>query len=113
MPSNHSLEVYPVSAFQLFPDFDVIVNCAGLNGGKVAGDGDDKNMFPIRGIIFEASIFVYLCVLIERKERMLCQFVALTLYIHSNNSFNISLAWSHSTLGYVVSNSPFQPFVSW
>ncbi|VDK80817.1 unnamed protein product [Onchocerca ochengi] len=36
----------------LFDDFDVIVNCAGLNGGKIAADGDDKNMFPIRGIIF-------------------------------------------------------------
>ncbi|VDM15503.1 unnamed protein product [Wuchereria bancrofti] len=45
----------------LFDEFDIIVNCAGLNGGKVAGDGDDKNMFPIRGIIFEVifdSIFL-------------------------------------------------------
>uniref|UniRef100_A0A915PTJ5 FAD dependent oxidoreductase domain-containing protein n=1 Tax=Setaria digitata TaxID=48799 RepID=A0A915PTJ5_9BILA len=39
----------------LYNDFDVIVNCAGLNGGKVAGDGDHKNMFPIRGIIFEVN----------------------------------------------------------
>uniref|UniRef100_A0A0R3RYP0 DAO domain-containing protein n=1 Tax=Elaeophora elaphi TaxID=1147741 RepID=A0A0R3RYP0_9BILA len=39
----------------LFNEFDVIVNCAGLNGGKVAGDGDHKNMFPIRGIIFEVN----------------------------------------------------------
>ncbi|KAM3720781.1 D-aspartate oxidase [Dirofilaria immitis] len=39
----------------LFDEFDIIVNCAGLNGGKVAGDGDDKNMFPIRGIIFEVN----------------------------------------------------------
>ncbi|MFH4982608.1 hypothetical protein AB6A40_009317 [Gnathostoma spinigerum] len=43
----------------LYPEFDVIVNCAGLNGGKVAGDGDDKNMFPIRGIIFQVgSLFI-------------------------------------------------------
>uniref|UniRef100_F1L8U9 D-aspartate oxidase 1 n=1 Tax=Ascaris suum TaxID=6253 RepID=F1L8U9_ASCSU len=40
---------------ELYNDFDVIVNCAGLNGGKLAGDGDDRNMFPIRGIIFEVN----------------------------------------------------------
>ncbi|KHN72666.1 D-aspartate oxidase 1 [Toxocara canis] len=40
---------------ELYSDFDVIVNCAGLNGGKLAGDGDDRNMYPIRGIIFEVN----------------------------------------------------------
>ncbi|VDK51814.1 unnamed protein product [Anisakis simplex] len=40
---------------ELYNDFDVIVNCAGLNGGKLAGDGDERNMFPIRGIIFEVN----------------------------------------------------------
>ncbi|VDM98385.1 unnamed protein product [Thelazia callipaeda] len=42
----------------LYNDFDVIVNCAGLNGGKVASDGDDRNMFPIRGIILEVVKFI-------------------------------------------------------
>lgn len=40
---------------ELYPDFDVIVNCAGLNGGRIAGDGDDVNMVPSRGIIFEVN----------------------------------------------------------
>ncbi|MCP9260287.1 D-aspartate oxidase 1 [Dirofilaria immitis] len=48
----------------LFDEFDIIVNCAGLNGGKVAGDGDDKNMFPIRGIIFE-HIFLKMALMLR------------------------------------------------
>ena len=31
--------------------FDIIVNCAGLHGGKLAGD--DNEVFPLRGVAFE------------------------------------------------------------
>uniref|UniRef100_A0A915E340 FAD dependent oxidoreductase domain-containing protein n=1 Tax=Ditylenchus dipsaci TaxID=166011 RepID=A0A915E340_9BILA len=33
--------------------FDCIVNCAGLNGGKLAGD--DDSVYPIRGVAFEVK----------------------------------------------------------
>nr|CDJ93394.1 FAD dependent oxidoreductase domain containing protein [Haemonchus contortus] len=33
--------------------FDVIVNCAGLNAGKLAGD--DDGVYPIRGVAFEVE----------------------------------------------------------
>ncbi|KAL6732943.1 hypothetical protein Aduo_003646 [Ancylostoma duodenale] len=33
--------------------FDVVVNCAGLNAGKIAGD--DTTMYPIRGVVFQVE----------------------------------------------------------
>jgi len=36
---------------ELIEQFDVVVNCAGLNGGRLAGD--DDTVFPIRGVSFE------------------------------------------------------------
>ncbi|EPB71608.1 FAD dependent oxidoreductase [Ancylostoma ceylanicum] len=33
--------------------FDVVVNCAGLNAGKLAGD--DATMYPIRGVVFQVE----------------------------------------------------------
>ncbi|KAE9556325.1 hypothetical protein FO519_000508 [Halicephalobus sp. NKZ332] len=32
-------------------EFDLVVNCAGLHGGKLAGD--DDQVFPLRGVAFE------------------------------------------------------------
>ncbi|TKR94876.1 hypothetical protein L596_009108 [Steinernema carpocapsae] len=40
---------------ELIDSFDVIVNCAGLNGGIVANDGDAANVYPIRGVIAEVD----------------------------------------------------------
>uniref|UniRef100_A0A1I7ZM69 DAO domain-containing protein n=1 Tax=Steinernema glaseri TaxID=37863 RepID=A0A1I7ZM69_9BILA len=50
---------------ELIDGFDVVVNCAGLNGGLVANDGDADNVYPIRGVILEIDApwqknFVYL-----------------------------------------------------
>ncbi|CAO4382798.1 unnamed protein product [Caenorhabditis nigoni] len=33
--------------------FDIIVNCAGLNGGKLAGD--DDTVYPIRGVVLDVD----------------------------------------------------------
>ncbi|CAI4226129.1 unnamed protein product [Auanema sp. JU1783] len=38
---------------ELGEQYDVVVNCAGLQAGKLAGD--DDNMFPIRGIVLEVK----------------------------------------------------------
>ncbi|KAK0422210.1 hypothetical protein QR680_007435 [Steinernema hermaphroditum] len=40
---------------ELIGAYDVIVNCAGLNGGLVANDGDAVNVYPVRGIIMEVD----------------------------------------------------------
>ncbi|KAK0422218.1 hypothetical protein QR680_007437 [Steinernema hermaphroditum] len=50
---------------ELADKYDVVVNCAGLNGGIVANDGDASNVYPIRGVILEIDApwqknFVYL-----------------------------------------------------
>ncbi|KAI1711477.1 FAD dependent oxidoreductase domain-containing protein [Ditylenchus destructor] len=34
--------------------FDVVINCAGIDGGKLAGD--DNSCYPIRGVVFEVRI---------------------------------------------------------
>ncbi|KAH7723834.1 CRE-DDO-3 protein [Aphelenchoides avenae] len=41
------------SVNELLPDYDIVVNAAGLNGGRVAGDVGKDDVFPIRGILFE------------------------------------------------------------
>jgi D-aspartate oxidase len=52
-------EVHPclrdsfASRLQLSDEFDVIVNCAGIEGGRLAGD--DSSVYPIRGITFEVG----------------------------------------------------------
>ncbi|KJH43031.1 FAD dependent oxidoreductase [Dictyocaulus viviparus] len=38
---------------ELSEDFDIIINSAGLNAGKLAGD--DNGVYPIRGIVFEVE----------------------------------------------------------
>ncbi|TKR94877.1 hypothetical protein L596_009109 [Steinernema carpocapsae] len=43
------------SVDQLLGSYDVVVNCAGLNGGIVANDGDAANVYPIRGVILEVD----------------------------------------------------------
>uniref|UniRef100_A0A0K0E809 DAO domain-containing protein n=1 Tax=Strongyloides stercoralis TaxID=6248 RepID=A0A0K0E809_STRER len=32
-------------------DYDIVVNCGGLNGGKISGD--DDTVYPIRGVVLE------------------------------------------------------------
>lgn len=33
--------------------YDIIINCAGLNGGKMAGD--DDTVYPIRGVVLDVE----------------------------------------------------------
>ncbi|CAJ0915303.1 unnamed protein product, partial [Mesorhabditis belari] len=35
--------------------YDVVVNCGGLAGGKLAADGDEKKMYPIRGLLLKTN----------------------------------------------------------
>ncbi|CAJ0576179.1 unnamed protein product, partial [Mesorhabditis spiculigera] len=58
------LEVYDVKYIKEFISdleelasrgYDVVVNCGGLAGGKLAGDGDEVNMFPIRGMLLKTK----------------------------------------------------------
>ena len=39
---------------ELGDDFELVINCAGMNGGILAGD--DQSVFPIRGVSFEVRL---------------------------------------------------------
>uniref|UniRef100_A0A914CE51 FAD dependent oxidoreductase domain-containing protein n=1 Tax=Acrobeloides nanus TaxID=290746 RepID=A0A914CE51_9BILA len=41
------------SVKELGDEFDLVINCGGLNGGKLAGD--DDSVFPVRGVGFEVD----------------------------------------------------------